>query len=199
MTTTIEFITALFCQVDDHLPAIPKHPEAHLWPSEVVTLGLLHALKGVGNRAFSRWLTRDYRALFPRLPEWTRLFRLLKTHQDWTQAFLAAPTVLGVIDTYGIELIHPMREGRSPQQIGRKGLSNHRWIVGGKLCLLLNQWGLVVAWACDTANVADNTFQWLIRQVDGRMIVLMRHDSACCITTQVDGKSEDLPEVSRLT
>ena len=43
-----------------------------------------------------------------------------------------------------IELIHPMREGRSPQQIGRKGLSNHRWIVGGKLCLLLNQWGLGV-------------------------------------------------------
>jgi hypothetical protein len=25
---------------------------------------------------------------------------------------LAAPTVLGVIDTYGIELIHPIREGR---------------------------------------------------------------------------------------
>jgi hypothetical protein len=171
MTTTLEFITALFCQVDDHLPALPKHPEAHLWPSEVVTLGLLHALKGVGNRAFYRWLTRDYRALFPRLPERTRLFRLLKTHQDWTTAFLAAPTVLGVIDTYGIELIHPMREGRSPQQIGRKGLSNHRWIVGGKLCLLLNQWGLIVGWACDTANVADNTFQWLIRQVDGRMIV----------------------------
>ncbi len=169
---TLDFITALFCQVDDHLPAIPKHPEAHLWPSEIVTLGLLHALKGVGNRAFYRWLTRDYRALFPRLPERTRLFRLLKTHQDWTTAFLAAPTVLGVIDTSGIELIHPMREGRSPQQIGRKGVSNHRWIVGGKLCLLLNQWGLVVGWACDTANVADNTFQWLIRQVDGRMIVL---------------------------
>jgi len=197
--TTLEFITALFCQVDDHLPGIPKHPEAHLWPSEVVTLGLLHALKGGGNRAFYRWLTRDYRALFPLLPERTRLFRLFRTHQDWTQAFLAAPTVLGVIDTYGIELIHPMREGRSPQQIGRKGVSNHRWIVGGKLCLVLNQWGLVVGWACATAHVADNTFQWLIQQFDGRMIVLMRHDSACCITTQVDGKSEDLPEVSRLT
>jgi hypothetical protein len=75
---------------------------------------------------------------------------------------LAAPTVLGVIDTYGIELIHPMREGRSPQHIGRKGLSNHRWIVGGKLCLLLNQWGLIVGWACATANVADNTFQWVV-------------------------------------
>src|SRR5262245_2491949 len=118
---TMDLITALFSEVDEQLRTIPKHPEAHLWPSEVVTLGPLHALKGVGNRPFSRWLTRDYRPLFPRLPERTRLFRLLKTHQDWTQAFLAAPTVLGVIDTSGIELIHPIREGRSPQQIGRKG------------------------------------------------------------------------------
>jgi hypothetical protein len=169
---TLDFITDLFCQVDDQLPGIPKHPHATLWPSEIVTLGILHALKGGGNRAFYRWLTRDYRALFPHLPERTRLFRLFTTHQDWTQIFLAAPTVLGVIDTYGIELIHPMREGRSPQQIGRKGVSNHRWIVGGKLCLVLNQWGLVVAWACATANVADNTFQDLIRQFEEQMIVL---------------------------
>ena len=111
---TVEFITALFYHVDEQLRAVPKHPEAHLWPSEVVTLGLLHALKGGGNRAFYRWLTRDYRALFPRLPERTRLFRLFKTHHAWTQAFLAAPTVLGVTDTYAIELIHPMRKGRSP-------------------------------------------------------------------------------------
>src|SRR5215813_10309660 len=172
MTTTTEFITALFCQVADQLPDIPKHPQASLWPSEVVTLGLLHALKGVGNRPFYRWLTRDSRPLFPRLPERTRLFRLLKTHQDWTRAFLAAPTVLGVIDTYGSELIHPMRAGRSPHQIGRKGLSNHRWMVGGKLCLLLNPWGLSVGWACATAHVADNTFQWLSRQCEEQMMVL---------------------------
>ena len=74
--------------------------------------------------------------------------------------------------TYGIELIHPIREGRSPQQIGRKGLSNHRWIVGGKLCLLLNQYGLVVGWDCAPANVPDNTFQWLVRQCEDQMIVL---------------------------
>src|SRR5947208_2313978 len=95
--TTIDFITALFCQVDDPLAGIPKHPHATLWPSEIVTLGILHALKGVGNRAFYRWLTRDYRALFPRLPERTRLFRLFRTHQDWTQVFLAAPTVLSML------------------------------------------------------------------------------------------------------
>jgi len=110
--------------------------------------------------------------LFPGLPERTRLLRLFTTHQDWTQAFLAAPTVLGVIDTDGIELIHPMREGRSPHQIGRKGLSNHRWIVGGKLGLLLKQWGLIVGWAWATANVAENTFQWLIRQCEEPMIIL---------------------------
>ena len=36
--TTIDFITALFYQVDEQMGAIPKHPEARLWPSEVVTL-----------------------------------------------------------------------------------------------------------------------------------------------------------------
>ncbi len=64
--TTVDCITDLFSEVDEQRCAIPKHPEAHLWPSEIVTLGLLHALKGVGNRALYRWLTRDYRARFPR-------------------------------------------------------------------------------------------------------------------------------------
>src|SRR5256885_155345 len=71
-----------------------------------------------------------------------------------------------------VEFINPIREGGSPQQMGRKGLSNHGWMVGGKLCLVLNQWGLVVAGECATANVADNTFQWLIRQFEERMIIL---------------------------
>ena len=133
---------------------------------------MLHALKGVGNRAFHRWLTRDYRPLFPHLPARTRLLRLFTTHQDWPQVCLASPTVLGVIDTYGSALLHPIRAGRSPQPIGRKGLSNHGWIVGGKLWLLLHQYGLVGGWDCATAHVADHTCQWLIRQGDGRMIVV---------------------------
>jgi hypothetical protein len=122
--TTIDFITALFCEVDEQLHAIPKHPEASLWPSEVVTLGLLHALKGVGNRPFYRWLTKDYRTLFPQLPERTRLFRLFRTHQNWTRIFLATPTVLGVIDTYGIELIHPREQGDA----GGYGATPVQWL-----------------------------------------------------------------------
>ena len=56
---------------------------------------------------------------------------------------MAEPSLLSVIDTYGIELLHPRREGRSTRQIGRKGISNRRWIVGSKLCLLQNHQGPV--------------------------------------------------------
>jgi hypothetical protein len=133
--TTPDFILALFYTVDQERLDVPKHPEAQLSPSEVVTLALLYAVKGGGMRAFSRWLTRDYLPLFPHVPERTRLARLCKTHTAWMTRLLAAPTVLGVADTYGIELIHPMREGRSPAQSGTKSQSNHRWIVGGKLAL----------------------------------------------------------------
>src|SRR6266542_3485427 len=41
-----------------------------------------------------------------------------------------------------------------------------------KLGLLLNQYGLVVAWACATTHVAANTFPWLVWQCEERMIVL---------------------------
>lgn len=170
--TTIDFITELFCRVDDAMRGVPKHSQAALYPGEVVTLGLLFALKGVGNRAFYRWVRRDLLPLFPKLPDRTRLFRLFKVHQDWTDRFLAEPTILGVADTFGIELIHPIREGRSPKQIGKKGQSNHRWIVGGKLCLIINQWGQVVDWDCDTANVYDAIFQPLIEQFEEKMIIL---------------------------
>ena len=152
--STEDCIIGLFIQVDTVMGDVTKHPDAHLYPSEVVTLGLLFALKGVGPRAFYRWLSANYRHLFPKLPERTRLFRLLTTHVDWTELFLAQPTPLGIADTYGIELIHPWREGRSEWQIGRKGYSNHRWIVGVKLGYVLNQYGLVVGWDYAAANVA---------------------------------------------
>jgi len=169
---TTDFITELFCRVDDAMPEVPKHVQSNLWPSEIVTLGILFALKGIGNRAFYRWVERDLKTLFPQLPERTRLFRLFVTHHAWTARFLAQPTILGVADSYGIELLHPMREGRCPKQIGKKGKSNHRWIVGGKLGFVINQWGLVTAWDSATANVHDSHFQPLLAQFEEEMIIL---------------------------
>jgi hypothetical protein len=171
--TTEDFITELFCQVDERMGEVPKHRQASLWPSEIVTVGLLFGLKGDGERAFYRWLSRDYRSLFPKLPERTRLFRLLKAHRGWTDRFLAEPSLLGVADTYGIELLHPRREGRSAQQLGSKGTSNWRWIVGAKLGFVLNHLGLVCAWDCNQAHVADQTFRPLVAQFVDRMVVLV--------------------------
>lgn len=173
--TTEDFIIELFCRIDDAMKEVAKHAQASLYPSEIVTLGVLFALKGVGNRAFYRWLVRDYKGLFPKLPERTRLFRLFVTHQDWTNRFLANPSLLSVIDSYGIELIHPVREGRSDQQIGKKGYSNRRWIVGGKLCFLLNHLGQVIGWDCGTANVHDSFFHPMIARFEGKTVIFSDH------------------------
>jgi hypothetical protein len=172
--TTIDFITELFCRVDDAITNVQKHSQANLCPSETVTLGLLFAFKGGSTRAFHRWVQRDLAALFPRLPERTRLFRLLARHQDWTRRFLALPTILGVIDSYGIELVHPIRERAKPERgrIATKGKSNFRWIMGAKVAVVLNQFGLVVDFDVSAANVGDTTFRPLIEKFREQMLIL---------------------------
>jgi hypothetical protein len=169
---TEDVLIWLFCLVDDRLGCRRKHPQARLWPSELVTIGLLFALKGSSFRSFYRRLARDYAGLFGGLPERTRLLRALRAHRRETARFLADPTFFTVIDTYGIELIHPWRYGRSPRQVGRKGFSNHRWIVGLKRCWLLNARGAVVAWDWDTANAADQRFVRVAAPFAGLTITL---------------------------
>jgi hypothetical protein len=170
--TTEECIIAWFCDGDDRMGDMPQHPQARLWPSELVTIGLLFALTGGSFRAFYRWLAREFGVLFGPLPDRTRLQRLLRSHPDWCACFLADPTFSTVIDSYGIERIHPIREGRSPRQIGQKGKSNWRWMVGMKLCWLINDHGQVVSWAWDTAHVSDKTFLPLVEALDGYTIIL---------------------------
>jgi hypothetical protein len=170
--STDDIIIGLYVRVDSMMARIAKHPQAELFPSELVTLGLLFALKGDGPRRFDRWLKANYLSWFPTLPDRTRLFRLLAAHAEWTELFLAQPTMLGVADTYGIELRHPWREDRADMQIGGKGLSNHRWIIGAKLGYVLNQYGLIVAWDYASATVADNAFCDLISDFKDEMVIL---------------------------
>ena len=170
--TTEEIIIHLFCYVDDHLPPIEKHSQAKLYPSELVTIGVLFAIKGGHFRAFYRFLRRDFSKLFGGLPDRTRLLRLLKTHRDWCDALLAVPSFFTVIDTYPIELLFPIREGRSDQQVGKKSKDKGRWIIGIKLCWLLNEQGCVVAWGWNTANTPDKAFHPLVEPFVGETIVL---------------------------
>jgi len=87
--------------VDDKLPSIPKHSQAKLYPSELVTIGILFALKVGFFRAFDCWLKLDCGDWFGdgTLPERNRLQRLLKTHQDGCDLLKADPTFFTVIDS----------------------------------------------------------------------------------------------------
>jgi hypothetical protein len=171
--TTADFIIELFCRIDQKMLGIDKHPQASLWPGEIVTLAMLFVLKGSSERAFYRWACRDLRPLFPRLPERTRLFRLFATHRDWAEHYLASPTFFGIADSFGIELIQTRRLGRSPRQIAKRGKCGSRWIAGVKFGLVVNAHGQVCAWDVDTANLYDaNAFSHLIWRYQQEMIVL---------------------------
>lgn len=73
--TTEEIIIRILCAVDDQVGGVSKVPQAKLYPSEVVTIGVLFALKGGHFRAFYRWLKRDYDALLGGLPDRTTIAR----------------------------------------------------------------------------------------------------------------------------
>jgi hypothetical protein len=160
--TQEEFIAQLFCLVDDALTDLPKDPRSQLWPSELVTIGVLFVLRGQSQRRFYLWLVSNFRALFPRVPERTRLFRLLRHYRGWAERFLAEPGLINVSDSLSIELVHPRREKRTAGQIGKKGKSNGRWVVGIKFCPLLNGAGRIVDWDAETANVHDGEFQRML-------------------------------------
>ncbi len=106
------------------------------------------------------------------VPERTRLQRLLKAHQDWCEVLLAKPSFFTVIDAYPIELLFPIRQGRSKQQVGKKGRDKGRRSVGIKFCWLLNDTGQVVGWDWTGMNAHDQTFHSLIECFAGQAIVL---------------------------
>ena len=172
-SSTEDFVIDLFCRVDRAMLGVPRHPQARLWPSEVVTLGILFAMRARRERAFYRWAQRDLLPLFPALPERTRLFRLFAAHWGWTGRFLADPTLFGVADSFGIELISTRRLGRSDRQIAKRGLCGDRWIAGAKLGLVVNCDGQCCAWGVTTANTYDATaFTPMVRSFVGQMLVM---------------------------
>ena len=63
-----DFITELYCHIDDALPDVPQHSQAILSLSELITIGVLQAMKPVTQRAFYHWLKDNYGHLFPNCP-----------------------------------------------------------------------------------------------------------------------------------
>jgi hypothetical protein len=169
---TDEIIIRLFCLVDGQLGHVNKRSDAHVYTSEFVTIGLLFSRQGGRFRACYRWLHANDRGWFPTLPERTRLQRLLCDYAALALEFLADPPFFTVVDTYGIALIHPRREGRGKRQIGKKGKLHGRGIVGVKLAWRINDQGEVVDWTWDTVNEPDKVFRPLAIGYDGATIRL---------------------------
>lgn len=170
--TTEDIIIHIFYLVDEQMKDVKRVPQTHLYPSEIVTIGILFALKGGHFRAFYRWLDRDYAPLFAGLPDRTNLQRLLRTHQEHCDKLLADTTLFSVTDSYPIELLFPIRQGRSKQQIGKKNKDKGRWSIGIKLCWLVNPLGRVIGWQWATLNRPDQDFHPLLATQDGNTIVL---------------------------
>ena len=170
--TTEDIIILIFCLVDDQMGAVSKDPRAKLYPSEVVTIGILFALKGGRFRAYYRWLKRDYDRLFGGLPDRTNVQRQLREQEEYTDLFLAQPSVLNVVDSFPIELIFPIREGRSKQQYGQKSKDKGRWSVGIKLCWVLNVYGQVIGWLWDRMNCPDNHFLDYLADFEDQAVIM---------------------------
>lgn len=170
--TTEDIIIHIFCWVDDEMGDVKKVPQADLYPSEVVTIGILFALKGGYFRAFCRWLKRDYAELFGGLPDRTTLQRQLQAQQYHADRLLGEASLLNVIDPFPIELLFPIRAGRSPQQMGKKNRDKGRWSIGIKLAWVLNSLGQVVGWHWLTMNCPDQDFLPLVDLIQEQGVVL---------------------------
>ncbi len=94
-----------------------------------------------------------------------------QTAASWRKArrLVAA---LNPLESYPIELIFPIREGRSEQQVGKKGRDKGRWSIGIKFCWLLNEFCRVVAWDWATMNVYAKHFHPIVEPWIGKIIVL---------------------------
>ena len=165
---TIEFITALFYEVDEQLRALPKHPEARLWPRRWSPWGCSMPSKagqpGVLSLADAR--------LSPPVPPPPRAHAALSSVRD--PSGLDAG-VLGCSDrAWGHRHVwdraHPSDAGRAqpaadwPQRPLEPPLDRR-----GETLSAAQPVGVDRGVGVCTANVADNTVQWLIQQVDGRM------------------------------
>ena len=82
------------------------------------------------------------------------------------------PSVLNVVDSYPIELIFPIRSGRSKHQFGTKSRDKGRWSVGVKLCWILNSFGRVCGWIWDKMNCPDKNFLDFFKEYDQQAILL---------------------------
>jgi hypothetical protein len=162
----------IFCLVDDRMKDMLKHSHAKAAPCELVTIGILFALKGRYFRACYCWPCCDHTTLIVGLAKRTRMPRFLRRLEDLYGRMLVDPPFLTAIDSYPIELLFPIREGPCLQQVGKQGEDKGLWTVDIKLHWLFNNQGQAADWYCTGLATHDQQFHPLIYRYDGITIVL---------------------------
>ena len=105
-------------------------------------------------------------------PTGRHLQRQLRTQQYHADQLLADPSLLNEVDSFPIELLFPIREGRSKRQMGKKSRDKGRWSIGIKLCWILNRLGQVAGWHWLTMHRPDQDFLPLVELVNEDGLVL---------------------------
>jgi len=167
MLHKIDTIYEIYFAIADRLKEEDtKHPPSLLYRSEIVLIGMIYALKGTSFTRFYDWFS-DLEVL--NLPERSRLTRLIEKYEKYTERFLSEETLFNITDSIGVEIIKPIRENRSEEskKVSKKGLSNHRWIVGRKINVVINEKCEIVIRQHTTQNECDNTFDDDIEKVNG--------------------------------
>ena len=154
--TTEDSIIHIFCCVDEQMREVKKVPQAKLYPSEVATIGNCLRLKVVTFERFTAGSNAIFSHCLGVCPiELCCCVNCVPSSMRPTGCW---PSLLNVIDSFPIELLFPIREGRSKRQLGTKNRDKGRWSIGIKLCWVLNRLGQVVGWHWLPMNRPDQDF-----------------------------------------
>ncbi len=164
---TKAIIKQILCKVSKTLKDLDfKHSCAKLKLSEIVGIGVLKSLSMYSFRRFYEWI-KQFRIF--KLNERSRLQRLVNKYWHYCEVFLKKESLFNVADSYGVELIHPIRYGRNKQlnSFVRKGISNKRWIVGRKINIVINNFLQIVSFNHDLAGGTDKVFNSDFEGING--------------------------------
>jgi len=96
---------------------------------------------------------------------YSRLCRLFHQYEPVIQVFSKHwhQRDWAVLDSAHCEVIHPIRESRSPKDWIGKSKSKGRWVVGMRVVTVVSPKGDILDWTVDASNVHDKHFAWLAK------------------------------------
>jgi transposase len=187
MASIEEQMTAVYVFVDDYLQAHPvlahwrrsPHHAPAFSDAEVITLGLLQGCLGVATlKQAYRFVARNQRAAFPRLPSYAQWLARLQALSELIGPLVQAAGALAaqgerlyILDSKPIPVCKPIRHGRVRllrDEGAYFGKTSCGWFFGFKLHALVHESGAILTALLTPGNWADTAVAGaLARAVEG--------------------------------